>query len=93
MDKIMKELIRTELLGVADKLTFHHDGTITAKRSFFYRHGGSSEKMAQRILARIPKSVIIEQDEVWANWPKDSYWKVKFEVREFHKNCAITKEK
>lgn len=65
-----------------DSLTFGRDGTITAKRGFFYRHGMSAELLAEKIKKALPEAIIIEAYEHWAAWPKDSYWVVKFKMPE-----------
>lgn len=61
-------------------------GIFTARQGFFYRHGGSEEKLADRIKAAIPQAEIIGMGEHYtafiggAPLHKQSHWWVKFKV-------------
>jgi hypothetical protein len=55
-------------------------GVWKVKRTFFYTHGGTAEKLAEKVLAILPHAKIQTKDEFWNNWPKDSYWQVTFTV-------------
>ncbi|MNV41015.1 hypothetical protein D3C71_1326370 [compost metagenome] len=65
-----------------DKITFHKTGEITVKRSFFYTNGASSSKLAEKIENAFPAGTIqiIKYEDDWQNWPKTSYFVVKFKV-------------
>ena len=67
-----------------DKCIAHRDGTFTAKRFFFYRHGGCEDMFAEKIISSLEERgmrvAILETSENWNAWPKDSWWEVKFEV-------------
>ena len=61
------------------------DGTFIARETFFYRHGGSSDKWAERVQSAIEKSgfkfELIEAREYSKSWPKLSYWEVIFKAQ------------
>lgn len=64
------------LTGHVDRLIIRKDDTFEMRLGFFYRHSGTSEKMAQR-LEKITDAVKVESHwEHWATWPKGSYWVV-----------------
>lgn len=70
----------------ADTLSFR-EGIFTARRGFFYSHGGSSNQFAEKIRNRIKNAVILDHGEVWkpfrggAPVAKQSHWWVKFTTR------------
>ncbi len=64
----------------ADGVTFHKDGRITARRSYFYRFGMTPEKFAEKVKAAVPGVTIIEAYDDWQQWPKTSYFKVVFRM-------------
>ena len=63
-------------------------GIFTARQSFFYRHGRSEEKLAEKIKERIPNAVIVDMGEVYkpfkggASVSKQSHFWVKFTIPE-----------
>jgi hypothetical protein len=63
-----------------DKVIAHKDGTFSAWFSFFYRHGQSAQKHAERILVALPEAAIIEAFDDWRAWPTTSYFKVRFSL-------------
>lgn len=66
-----------------DKLGIRgRDGAVVYRRSYFYRHGGGPEKIAEVILKAIPEATILETHDEWAAWPKTSYFMVAFKVPE-----------
>ena len=75
--KQVRDLISVDTLSLKN-------GVFTARRGFFYTHGGSSEKLAARIQAALPQAVILDQGEVWkafrggASVANQSHWFVKF---------------
>ena len=76
MTKEQKQLIAEEF----ENATFHKDGTVSVKQSFFYTHGFTSSKFAQKVLNKFPNANILLSEEHWNNWPKTSYWLVKFKL-------------
>lgn len=70
---------------MADTLS-KRDGVYTARRGFFYRHGGSSEKFAARVQA-LPGAAVLDHGEVWkafsggASLARSSHWWVTFTVQ------------
>ena len=79
-----KNALREALAGIADRVVFHKDGTFTARRDYFYRHGTTSESFSLACQAALRKAgVAIEQTAVqdrWAPWPRDSYFAATFKV-------------
>jgi len=61
-----------------DKISKRHD-VFTVKRSFFYTHGFSSEKLANKIQNLGFR--IVDHFDDWNSWPKTSYFVVKFQSK------------
>lgn len=64
-----------------DKLTYRK-GVFTYKDSYFYTLGNSPEKLADKIMAALPKITIVDTENQWRRWPKTSWFIVKFSLRE-----------
>lgn len=70
---------------MADTLSKKGD-IYTARKGFFYSHGGSSEIFANRIKDRIPNVIIIDHGEQWkpfrggASVAQSTHWWVKFKI-------------
>lgn len=79
-DQIKKALEENNIFP--DKLTQHKDGTFTFKRSFFYTHGISADIIAEKIKKALPGVVILEAFDDWKEWPKTSYFVVRFTLGE-----------
>ena len=74
---------RAKVTGAFEKARYSSKtGEWTVKRSFYYRNGGTSQKFADSVKKKLPEAVITEADEFYNNWPKDSYWQVKFKLEE-----------
>lgn len=75
-------------IGSADKITFHRDGTITAKWGYYYRHGRTPEYYEARIKSVFPGATVIGSGDHWhefvggakAGSSQDSYMWVKFKI-------------
>jgi hypothetical protein len=71
-----------EALSV-DTIAFRK-GELIIRRGFFYTHGGSSEKIAARVVRNYPRAIITDHGEVWkpfrggASVASQSHWYVKF---------------
>ncbi len=63
-----------------DRFMAHKDGSFTYKRSFYYKHGNSSDNIAERITEAIPGAVVLEARDNQRAWPNTSYFVVKFKV-------------
>lgn len=74
----MRRGIRTALEGLT--VTFHRDGSVTARGSYFYRHGGTAEKFAAGVTLSVPGCRVISFADEFAHWPKTSYFAVRFAV-------------
>jgi len=82
MYKSLAKTVRDKVSS--DRITCHKDGTFTAKKFFFYTHGYDEDKFAERVTESLEKIglkiYVLETAERWNNWPKDSWWEVKFKV-------------
>jgi|GEM_PF-3431603 len=60
------------------------DGSFEARKTFFYRHGGSAEAWADTVVKAVAAQgfdpTVIRCEEIWRDFPKDSYWTVTFTV-------------
>jgi len=60
-----------------DGITCKRDGTVEAKRSYFYRFGKTASDFAASVQAQLEaagiEAVVIGEDR-WAAWPKTSYF-------------------
>jgi hypothetical protein len=75
--KTQKDEIQAALCDVCDTVRFSKDGTITIKRTYFYRFGMSCEALEQACQKRVNGLVIDESSDRWNQWPKDSYFIVR----------------
>ena len=82
--KALKNAFENSITGV-DKISFKKDGTILAKRGYFYRHGASPEKMADTLVASLKAEGIeievVDKYDDWKPWPKDSNLVVIFKLK------------
>ena len=61
----------------SDRVIFRKDGTVSFRFGFFYRFGKTAESYAEQIKKTFPHHVeIVDFQEVWQAWPRDSYWEV-----------------
>ena len=73
---VEKAGLHPESIGKSTK----QPGTWILKRSFFYTHGYSAEKMADRLKATDARVTIISASDIWKSWPTESYFEVRFTV-------------
>lgn len=86
MKKADKQKIM-EQIG-ADAYTFHKDGTITAKWTYYYRFGNTPSKYAEKVGAAIQNCEIIDTGDHFHGFvggaktggSQDSYMWVRFQV-------------
>lgn len=64
-----------------DKFTYCK-GVFTYKESYFYTFENSPRKIADKIMAALPKITIIDTENQWRHWPKTSWFIVKFSQRQ-----------
>lgn len=80
----MGGMTRAKVLGLLYSAGIYEDnlrlrnGVFTFKRAYFYRHGNSAEKVAERLKKAIPDIEIVETEDQWNSWPKTSYFVVRF---------------
>ena len=86
MKKNFKKFVEENVDGV-DKIIRHKDGTFSLHRGFFYRHGMTSEKWAEKVSDRLKEAnvdfEVVKHNEHWAAWPKDSWFIVTVKVNSF----------
>jgi hypothetical protein len=59
------------------------DGSFVVKQGFFYRCGGSEDKLARKVetvYSGVGTVTILKAEEHWNVWPKHSWWEVQFKV-------------
>ena len=81
--KQAREQVRDRLFRASlpfDTFRFKQDGTVECRHAYFYRHGMSPDKLAEKIKAAIPEAMIVDTEDRWAAWPKTSYFVVVFRV-------------
>jgi hypothetical protein len=82
--KRLKQAFEDRFLGI-DKLSFKRDGTIVAKQGYFYRHGNSPEKVAEKLKISLAEAgieiMITDKYDDWKPWPKDSNFVVEFKMK------------
>jgi hypothetical protein len=71
--------IRQKLETAFEKVSLSK-GVFTVKKSFFYTFGYSSDKMWDKVKTLFPDAILIENRDDWKNWPKISYFIVKFKL-------------
>jgi len=57
-----------------------HKGDIYVDRGYFYRHGMTPEKLADRVLEIFPDAKIIDSGDHFGAWPNRSYMWVVFRL-------------
>jgi len=92
--RIAKKPSRQDLADwlIVDELTGPSKGVFTARRSFFYEHGGSEDKVANMITGEVAKKFpgweaeIVDKGKQWRPFKggdsvrKGSHWWVKFRL-------------
>lgn len=75
------------LAAGVDRISKDASGNYTARRSFFYSRGATSEHVAARIKTALPQAVILDQGTVikpfrgGAPLAQSTHWWVKFSVK------------
>ena len=57
-------------------------GEYFVQQGFFYRMGGSTERLVERVKKVFPEAEITKAWECYRSWPGRSYWEVRFKVTE-----------
>lgn len=73
-----KQEIKSKLGSAFDSLRFRRDGSIVAKRSYFYHNGVTPELLVTGIKQVIPTANIISAEDHFNNWPNESFFKITF---------------
>jgi hypothetical protein len=74
LTKAEKHSLELHLGGV----TSHRDGTVTYKVTYFYRYGRNEDRLVAEVLGLFPGSTIVAKGDRWAEWPRESYFWVRF---------------
>ena len=81
----MDKQLKRQLKETFPDAQFHKDGTVTARKSYFYHNGYTVEKYEQRVRDELTKLnvpfEIVETRDAWKAWPTTSYLKVRFRVQ------------
>jgi hypothetical protein len=85
----MVKLKKAEILNILqkngmipDRFIQKKNGTFEFRRGFFYTHGNSADRYADKIKLIFPRAIIEETHDVWNPWPRDSYFQVIFKLPE-----------
>lgn len=80
----IRKFCQSSFSGI-DTISFKKDGTIVAKRSYFYGSSGAEDKLAKSIQASMKDLdidiQILGTDDEFKQWPKTSYYVVKFKIK------------
>ena len=80
-NKEIRAKLRDE--GCCDSIS-QRDGKWTVRRTFFYRHGGTAEKLWLSVNKLLPDASLVDMGEVWkpfnggASVARSSHWYVVF---------------
>jgi len=80
-------LKRSEIIKKLEKAGFYPDkisikkDQVTVKKGYFYRFGETAEHIAEMVKKAIPEAHILQAQDEWKVWPKNSYFIVKFLIR------------
>ena len=74
-----KEKVRMALVGTFDSLVLR-GGIWIGKRNYFYHHGVYTEQLEATVKAAVPGAVVISSQDVFKQWPAQSYLEVRFSV-------------
>lgn len=76
--KSVKQVFESpDAVACADQITCRKDGTVLVRRSYFYTHGNTAEKWADKVSADLAAAGIAHNAtgrDDYANWPKTSYF-------------------
>lgn len=82
--KQLKNAFESVVTGI-DKLTFKKDGTIEAKRGYFYKHGQTPKGVADQLASALKGEgidiQIVDAYDDFKPWPKDSNFVVIFKLK------------
>ena len=70
---MIQKRMDTEPFLHIDKFVCKRNGTVEFKEGYFYHHGRTPEKVADKILKFFPDCTLVECYDAWAAWPKDSW--------------------
>lgn len=75
--KAFQKRVRAILETEVDRLITRRDGSVEARRGYFYRNGGTAQGFANRVeklLAAAGLEARVQGDDHWAAWPRESYF-------------------
>jgi len=83
----MKTETKEKIRSIWPKATIYR-GVATVKRFYYYRHGTTEDNLAERVLREFPNAVIVEKKDCYHAWPKDSWFQVKFTIKEDNESAT-----
>jgi hypothetical protein len=75
--KSVKNALATQSNVCLDHVTARKDGSVTAKRGYFYKFSTTAESWAEKVAAELTAAGIsahVYGQDAWAEWPKTSYF-------------------
>jgi hypothetical protein len=90
--KALKDAMENVYLGV-DSISFKRDGSIVAKRGYFYSRGQSPDSVARDLekglkTAGIEITIIDKRDD-FKPWPKDSHFVITFKLKKIANESVV----
>ena len=71
--------VRETLASTSDSVGFSKkDSAFVVKRTYFYRHGMTAEKLADHVKTLLPAASVVSARDYWKAWPATSYFEVRF---------------
>lgn len=78
--KQVKQALASQSNVCSDHVTASKDGTVVAKRAYFYAFGTTAESFAEKVAAELTAAGVsahVWGQDAWAAWPKTSYFVAK----------------
>lgn len=75
--KSVKNALASQSNVNPDYVTARKDGTVIAKRGYFYTFGTTAESWAEKVAAEMTAAGVsahVYGQDAWAAWPKTSYF-------------------
>ena len=72
--KNVKKALATSTEVFADRMVAHKNGTVSVKRAYFYTHGNTAEKWAEKVMSVLPNAHLGEARNDYRQWPTQSYF-------------------
>ena len=72
---------RLVVIGITNGKLFQRKGVVTLRRAFFYRYQVKVDYITSKIREAFPKAKMLEVNERWFNFPRESYFEFKWRMK------------